>query len=157
MPFINSSKGYTLLETVIAIIIFGVLVSVTISVVANQSESYSQLVGQTMGLADARKAIRSLRNDVQNMAVSNISTMQAEQLVFADFGGNTITYNFLSGTLLRNGVTLVNGLVAAPFAYLDINQDTTAIADSVKFIGIDLNISNNGQALNMEELIYARN
>jgi len=83
--------------------------------------------------------------------------MDNDSFIFTDNNDDVITYLYSSGTLLRNGQVLVSSLQSEPFTYLNIEQTITADSDSVKFIGISINVYNNGSTINMEEIIYARN
>ncbi len=154
---IKQEAGYTLLEMITATVVFGVLGVIVIGVIAKQTESFNQVLNQTVGLADSRKAIQVFRRDIHNLSVVNISKMDNDYLKFVDNDGENISYQLTGSNLIRNGAVLLNGITADPFRYLDIDQEITGVKGSVKFIGIVLNVNRNNESIAMEEIVYARN
>jgi len=127
------------------------------NVIANQTESFNQVLNQTVGLTDSRKVIGLLRRDIQNLVVENINTINNDKFEFTDNDGEVVNY-VVSGTdLYRNEDIVLSGLTENPFRYLNIDQEATTVEDSIKFIGVTLSIVRNSENVTMEEIIYARN
>ena len=156
-PCCKNENGYTLFEVVVASIVFGILGVIAVGVIANQSESFNQVLNQTVALTDSRKVIQMLRRDIQNLTVSNINTMNSDEFDFTNNDGDEIVYEISGSDLIRNDDIILSGLTAGPFSYLNIDQETTGVQDSVKFIGVNLSILRNSESVVMEEIIYARN
>ncbi len=154
---LKSENGFTLLELVISVVLIGIIGTLIISVVANQTVSFNRVLDHTVGLADSRKAIQMVRKDVQNLTVANITKMTGDQLRFVDNNGNNVVYKKAGSKFTRNNDIILDGLNQSPFRYLNIDQQVTAEEDSVKFIGITLSIVRSTESVVMEEIIYARN
>ncbi|KAA3617280.1 MAG: type II secretion system protein [Calditrichaeota bacterium] len=153
----KNENGATLMEVTVGMIIFGIIGSIVVAVIANQTESFNQVLNQEVGRSDVRKAIRTMRRDIQNLSISNIATMTSGQFVFMDNDGNNVSYIKSGYNLSRNDNVILTGLAEDPFSYLNIDKTTTGVQDSVKFIGVTLNIVRNSQSVKVEEVIYARN
>ncbi len=154
---IKTENGFTLLEMIVSIIILGILGVIAVSIIANQTESFNQVVNQTVGLTDSRKVVRMLRSDIQNLTVANIITKNGDQFEFTDNDGTNISYQKTGSEFTRNENLILTGLDQSPFTYLNIDQQTTSTTDSIKFIGVSLSIVINNESVVMEEIIYARN
>ncbi|MCP4411102.1 MAG: prepilin-type N-terminal cleavage/methylation domain-containing protein, partial [Gammaproteobacteria bacterium] len=124
---LKSENGFTLLELVISVVLIGIIGTIIISVVANQTVSFNRVLNHTVGLTDSRKAIQMVRKDIQNLTVANIITMTSDELGFIDNNGANVTYLKTGSNFTRNDNTILNGLDQSPFKYLNIDQQVTAV------------------------------
>jgi len=145
------------MELVVGLVLTAIIGTITLTIVFNQSNAFNQMFHQTAVTVDTRKAIRMLRQDIQNMSTANLKTMQPSDLLFTNNNGQDVRYVATDGAFYRNENEILPGIQEAPFSYLNSDGNETAVQDSVVFIGVRLNINRNDETIVMEETIYARN
>jgi len=155
--YVSKENGFTLVELIVSIMIFGIIGLVAFNIIYNQANTFNQVFNQTTSISDTRNVIRLLRRDIQNLSVADISTLESSNFVFTNSEGNEVAYTISDGSLTRNETPILTGVLENPFTYLNINQIETAVKDSVRFIGVTLSTSRNHETVRIEEIIYARN
>lgn len=149
--------GYTLIELIITVIITGIIAVVAVDIIYLQARTYNQVFDRSLLIAEGRKAIVALRDDVQGIDPSKISSMEADRLTFQNFNDETIDYYFHDSQLDRNNNKLADYVQAAPFQYLDKDKNVTASAASLAFVKVQLNFTYGSNSTQFEEMLYVRN
>ena len=142
----KTTRAFTLIELVIVIVLIGIL-----------SATGSLLLRQTFKGYFTGENITDLANKT-NIATSNlmrelksaetISVIGANTLTFVNQLGQTVVID-LSGTTLRRSVngagaqTLCTQVISVAFAYVDQAFATTAVANNVRFLTMQLVASTN--------------
>ncbi len=155
---LSSENGFTLIELVTVIVIMGVLVGLSIGIIAVSGESVQQVFNQTNSRSELRMAMRVFRNDFQKLSVDSILTAQSDQLSFYDIDGNYVNYHMVGYNLVRNNENFLNNVRANPFEYLDQDYiQVESAADLISFIRLNLIIERNGHTKTLTDVFYARN
>ncbi len=154
----DNEHGFTLIELVVTFIILGIISTIAIGILDTNTKTYSEVFYRSYLLTEGRNALRVIRNDIQNMNRETLSILEAGHMKFDDVDGNSIEYELSSASLLRNSQPLLNHLSNPDvFVYLDKNQDTTNVAQNVRFIRVNLKLTRNNFEIEMGEKIYVRN
>jgi len=155
---INEERGFSLIELIVAFVILGIISAIAFGILDTNTEIYSEVFYRSFLLSEGRKAMRVLRNDIQNMDRATLSTIESDNIQFEDMAGNEIEYEVSASSLLRNGEVLIDFLDDQDvFVYLDANRDTTQSAQNVRFIGVNLELAKNNYKIKLGETIYVRN
>lgn len=102
-------------------------------------------------------ALEYLADDIHNIrSQSDIATIGSNQLTFTDMNGNTVQYTLSGGALLRNSLTLANGIQSFTFTFLDKNGAATATAASVRYISINIAASSSNVSTSSRTTVGTR-
>lgn len=145
------------MEVVIVIVVVAIFSVVVADIIYLQVANFSQVFNRAILLAEWRKTMAQMRVDVQEIDPHNITMMKNNRLTFNNFDGQIIDYEYISNILNRNGVKVAEWVQSDPFQYLDDNQNITTDSDSLNFIRITLDLSREGKAVQVSELLYIRN
>ena len=155
--FFKVEKGYTLFELIIVVIILGIVSVLVVDLMSRQTEVLTRVFNNANLLGDGRRALEYLRRDLHGVSADSISIMTASNLTFQKSDGSTVQYARNAATLQRNGITLAENVLYDPFDYLDANQNFTASTANLVFVGINLQLGNSGESVQLEEIIFLRN
>lgn len=154
----TQQKGIALAEVVVAFIVMGVILFIATGLIHTNSQSYARLYFRSLLMAEARKASRTLRNDIQALNPNRLTVMKENQLKFQNLNGETVEYKLVGNSLLRNGQTVATHVKSAKiFSYLDKDKKETAVASEVFFIQYQFQFEVNEYSFDAGELVYARN
>jgi|SRR5579883_1783690 len=139
---LRGSRGFTLIEMIMTIIILSIICTILGSFLlqAYQVFQSSQMISTTDwgGLL----VLERMTDDIHNIRSSgDISVIQPTQLTFVDVNGNSVNYQFSSGAISRNGVSLATGVQSFNLSYLDENGATTSTASAVSYIVLSVSFS----------------
>lgn len=149
--------GFTLIEVIVTLVITGIIAVVAVDIIYLQARTYNQVFDRSLLINEARKAVVALRDDVQGIDPSKITSMEADRLTFQNFNGETIDYYFHAGQLDRNNKKLAEYVQTGPFQYLDKDENVTASAADLAFVRVQLNFTYGSNSTQFEELLYVRN
>jgi len=160
-------NGFTLLELVITIVIFGIISLFSLGVIAVNARTIVSVRGATTDNWDVRKAMQMLREDVQeirpqNLFYNNNGNLPARRLKFTALDGTVITYRKQGDLFQRRAgsqpwVELLNTMTTNPFSYLDINSNSTNNRNDVVFIQVSIQAAGNVRTITLEDKFYVRN
>jgi len=155
----SRENGFTLTEVILSVVLVGIVTSLALGILHTQARTYSQIYNRSLMTFEARNALRLLRSEIRSMNPNNISTLSAGTLEFTDVQNNTVLYNYKEQDkeLIRNNQVILKNLTAAPFQYLDKDQNVTEQKSEVRFVKINLQLAAGNESAQMEELIYVRN
>lgn len=139
------SRGFTYLEFIIVIVLLAILGG-TASLILKQNYTSYFTAKKIMALAtNANIAADNLMRELKS--ASSLSTLGTTSLTFVNQQGQTITID-LSGTTLRRNVnsggtqTLCSQVSSVAFAYFDSAFATTAVVANVRYITLQMTLTN---------------
>ena len=138
-------KGFTLIETVIVILILSIIAAIASKVMQAAFNAYFTNQYITNANIQARLALERLSRDVRAISsAGSISTATASQLSFTDVNGNTITYQLTGSQLMRSGQVLADGVSNLSFTYLDRNAASTTTPANICYVTTTLGFNSGG-------------
>lgn len=138
-------KGFTLIELVFVIVILTIIAAIGSRVMAAAFNSYFDNQNIIIANAQGRLALEKMIRDVHAInSPTSITTATSSQLSFVDVSGNTVTYALSGTTLNRSGVALADGVGSLSFAYYDGTGAVTAVTTNIRYITVNLTITNSG-------------
>lgn len=159
--------GFTLFELIMSIAIMGV-VTVWIGMLLLQIVENFNIIENRQNIAMQGKITMDwMVNDIREISVSgsdlSLSNADLNKVSFTSVSGEPISYEFISGLILRSNKTLCENVSNLVFTYWDV--DNIAIPSPVSLINIDrihhvvvnLSLSRAGEAYNLESWITLRN
>ena len=162
---IPHSKGFTLIEVIIVIVIVGIISTVAAMIILEGAKSYtiedsrSNLHYQTrLGMERMAREIRLIRS----RTAPDIPTMAANTIRYTDIQGIQMGFRLTGTTLERtqdNGTTwqpLATGVTALTFTYLQ-QSGAVATATTLWYVTIAITAQQGADTLNMSTRVYPRN
>ena len=158
------SKGFTLIEIIITIIIVAIISSIAAVIISGGAESYSDGLLRSdihyqakLGVERAAREARMVRSCGDIVGPANPSAT----LSFTDITNTVVTFTVAGSTLQRNGVTLANNVTTAqPFRFLDSSGNPTtscASPNDIWFVEIALSVQQGAESLDMRTRVHPRN
>ncbi len=139
------SLGFTLIEIVVAIVLFGVIGAVVSRVLTQGFESYT--TGRNVAEMDwqGRVALERLTRELRTIrSPSSITMTSATDMSFVDVDGATIRYCAgavggcpgATGDLVRNTQVLASGISGLTFSYLTRTGASTVTPAQVYYVSV---------------------
>jgi len=165
-----NSKGFTLIEAIITIVIVGIISSIAALIIlaGMKASSKEQNLSNThyqarLAMERMAREIRTINSqgNVGTVAIGTITGNPTNSLIFTDLTGTNITYSLSGQTLNRTvgGVpsTLATGVTTLEFRHYDIANALTASALAVWTIDISLTDTQVADSLPMRTRVHPRN
>ncbi len=149
--------GFTLLEFVFTILLVGII-SVVVGRILYQGYN-DMMMSENISNADWQGliALDRITNDIHTIRSSaDVTTISSTQLAFVDINGNTVTLQYSGSTITRNGLTLATGVTDFSFGYLDNTGATTSSPASVRYITINMTVTQGTMTLGMSTVAGTR-
>jgi len=154
----QNENGFTLIELVMVIILSGIMVAVSMRMLAVGFSAYLKGSNAVSAEQQAHLALERMARDIRAVrSPADISTATASQLTFTDFTGNSIAYSLSSTNLTRGSQILAGGISSLTFSYYDLNGNTTATLTAIRYIGISLNVTQGGSNFTISTAVYPEN
>jgi len=140
------NQGFTLFETILVIVILGVIAAMVSGIFHEGFKSYTTTQEITHINQQARIGLLEMERDLRAIRSPNELTISSNNILFTDINGNTINY-FLAGTsLMRNSQAVADNISQLTFQYFDANASATSTATLVRYITpVVISTSNNKQ------------
>lgn len=154
----KSKKGFTLVELLIVVVIAGIIFALASPLLQTGFNAF--FTQQNLSDADwqGRLATERMSRDLRAIpTASNISTADSNQLSYVDSSSNIVNYQLSGTNLTLNGDVLARGINSLTFTYYDANGAVTGLIANIRYIGIDLNITQNNTNTTLSTLVNLRN
>ena len=133
-------------------------------ILALNAKTFRFVTDHTIARWDARSALTNIKNEIRMIRPALIqgSVLKQDELVFKNIHGELYRFKYKNNSLLRkvnseNWETLIRGLTAPPFTYLDIHKTVTTQTNSLAYIHLNLKVRHKSEAVQLSEMIYVRN
>lgn len=151
--------AYTLIELVVVIAVLGVVCGFLFYALQASASAYIDLRHRSANVADAQFALELMSKEIREIRSASdgdLPTHTASALGFTDAGGTSIAYSYGSGTLSRNGFTLLNRLTAFAFAYKKADGTAATDASDIWTIEVTMTLARSGKTLSLRTRIFPR-
>jgi prepilin-type N-terminal cleavage/methylation domain-containing protein len=147
MKKLSSQIGFTLIESVMVIILLGIIGSVISSIYIQGLSARMTAQNVSDSVWQGQVALERMIRDIRLVRSANdITTMTATNFVFTNMSGQSINYAISGTTLTLNGNILADGIKSLAFAY-KTNANATASQASLNtaYVKITLDIEENAK------------
>lgn len=157
-------KGITLIETILLIVVLGTIAFVAAPLIDTAIDSWSFVTYRSELWQDTELAFSRMTSEIKeirgntDILAANTSTLQ-----FMTVGGENITYAFTGSTLSRNGNTLISGVNAFSFTYLDTSLNVIAaplvspMVTNIRVVRIYIVVGPTGGTFALQTDVHPRN
>lgn len=154
----KSKQGFTLVELLIVVVIAGIIFALASPLLQTGFNAFFTQQNLSDAEWQGRLATERMSRDLRAIpTVANISTAGSNQLIYLDSSGSTVNYQ-LSGTdLTLSGNVLARGINNLTFTYYDANGAVTGLIANIRYIDINLNITQNNTNTTLSTLVNLRN
>lgn len=153
-----NSKGLSLIELVITIVIIAIIFGIAALIIQKGSESYFKQESESDITNQGRYAIEKMAREIRaTRSTADITTATAAQYTFTDSDGNAINYQFAGGNLNRNGTLLASNVSNASFQYYDNADVVTAVIANIWRIEIAFTVAKGSDSVAFKVSVHPRN
>lgn len=160
---IRNSKGFTLVEIIIAIVIISIIAGIAAMIILQGVRGYSDEEQRSNLHYQARFAVERMAREIRLVrSQPDITTMAANTLQYIDIQGNQMGFQVVGNTIQRaqnaTSQPLATGSnVALNFTYLRQDGTPAAVAAQLWFVVIDLTIQQGSESLQMRTRVHPMN
>ena len=158
--------GFTLVELVASIVLFGVVAAMTARVLGQGFQSF--IMGRNIAETDwqARVALERMTRELRAIrAPADIIMTSGSDLTFTDIDGNAIRYCMGTvgtcpgavGDLTRNMQALATGVSGLAFSYLTSTGAATATPAQVYYVMVALTATQGSMSKSYQAVVSPRN
>ncbi len=163
---IANASGFTLIEIVAAIVLFGIIGAMVSRVLSQSFNSY--VMGRNVAETDwqARVALERMTRELRSIrAPSDITMTSASDLSFVDAEGTVIRYCAggvgtcpgVTGDLMRNSQVLATGVSALGFSYLSKTATATVTPTQVYYVVVSFSATQGAISKSYQVAVNPRN
>jgi len=150
------ASGFTLFETVMVIVLVGIIATLAAPLMLNSARSTSIQYDLSTVFGQGQNAANIMTTSLRNL--KTILNARANAIRFEDIDGNTITYNVNNNQILRqSGNVLATNTSSLSFAYLDSSANPTQTLTDVRYITFSFTMTSNGQNHTYTDTVFLRN
>ncbi len=157
---VRRSRGFTLLELVLVIIILALIAGVSSTILSGGFDAYFRQRDVSDADWQGHLALQRLNRDlraVRSATAADLVMIPASQITLVNTAGSSINYSLSGNVLLRNGQPLADGISALSFTYLRRDGKTLAAdATQVYYIAASFTVTRGGANLTSRTLIKPR-
>ena len=163
---IHTSRGFTLVEIVITIVIVGIISGIAAMVILQGAKAYSVEQSRSDVHYQARLALERMGREirmVRSRTVADIPMMNPTLFLYTDSQGIQMGFRLNAGAAQRtedNGTTwqtLATGVTALNFSYLQQDDVTAATAPTLWLVVIDMTSQQGSETLQIRTRVHPRN
>jgi prepilin-type N-terminal cleavage/methylation domain-containing protein len=161
-----NSKGFTLIEIVITIVLISILSGVAALIILQGVRSYSAEGSRSNMHYQARLAVERMAREirlVRSQTAADITTMNPTLIRYTDISGKQMGFRLNAGNIERTQdnaatwETLATGVTALAFTYLRQDGVTGAAATNLWFVVIDVTDQQGTETLQMRTRVHPMN
>ncbi len=170
------AQGFTLIETIMSIVIIGIVGVIVALTIYEGVEGYLLASRRMVLTQDARNALTRMIREIggldKRMSAGNmvgILTADVSNFRFIDSSNSDITFDKSGTTIRRSGDgqvtfdTLANNASALTFKYYNVsNTELTSVPlsqgniNNIRWLSIEITLSVNGQSVKMRSQVFPR-
>lgn len=152
------TRGFTLIEAVISIVIVGIVFAIGSIVLNRGIAEYFAHKDFARADGEARLALERMTRDLRGMQ-STPTITPPTQIGFVTAAGTSVVYSQSGSLLLRNGAQLANDLAPGTlaFSYLDPNAAPTTTPSAVRSITVQFREQRGASSNLYRATVTARN
>ena len=164
-PHTPDSKGFTLMEVIITIVIVGIISGIAAMIILQGMQTYTKEQNLSDAHYQGRQAMERMAREIRLIrSTADITASTATTLRFTDVNGSALGFQWTNPTLNRwNGVSddvLASGVAAFSFTYYK-NDGTVAVLPAdlglLWFIDIAMTSQQGSETLPMQTRVHPRN
>jgi len=141
---LKKQQGFTLIELIIVTVLIGFLGVGAVEMLRIGVESQIKVQNAQSAAWDGQIAITRMTEDLHAIkSAADITTASASALTFKNYDGTTVSYALSGGQLLRNSYALADNVTSLVFTYYNSAGSVTTTLANIRYIGINLSITNN--------------
>ncbi|KTD82578.1 prepilin-type N-terminal cleavage/methylation domain-containing protein [Legionella waltersii] len=151
-------KGFTLIEMVIVMVITGIIVAITATMLNTSFINYFTSVHYSS--LSTQGAIAMMRISKELQQATRFSVINPTSVTFTTVGGTSISYSWSTPILTRTGSaarTLSDDVTNFSLNYYQSNFSTTATASAVRAVTVSMTLSNGTESVPLINTIYLSN
>ncbi len=160
-------RGFTLIETLLGIVVMGIVMLAFASIARLSVDSYSLIVDRKEAMSQARYALNRITQELVSINPASITSISSTNLSFNDSVGNPT--NFRSQTtsgvvqIFRGNDLLATNVSSFGFVYYDANNNLISDGNlsNLRRIAVDMGVyagNGNGHGdMKMRGEVYPRN
>jgi len=151
---LKSSKGFTLIEIIIVIVILSIVSAITIYFMVNSLKVYTMIVKQKTLLDEGKLALERMCRDIRDAqsitSTSNSITLTRTNATAQDIAGESITFRLTGSTLEK---------VKASVGYaMASNVSALTVTNTSNEITLQLTLSlGTGENVTLQTKVYPKN
>jgi len=146
--------GFTFIETILAVIMVGILASVTAKILNVSLDIYSLIVNRNNAFHTARVGMDRMVDELVEIRFTDITWMTSTRLSFIDRTGSATNFRLTTVSLHGNTVPCIyrgddylsGNITAFDFDYFKEDGSTAYFSWQMKMITIDLELEAPGEA-----------
>lgn len=154
----NSEHGYSMLELIVVISVFGIIAGLAIGIISLNGQTIQRVYSKSLGRSELRKTLKIMRVDFQKLSSDSLLHTDSTQIAFYDLNNNYINYHMVGSLLLRNSQVLLRNVQETPFTYRDADYAVIQTGSTpVAYVQVNLVVNINGQVQRISDVFYVRN
>mgnify|MGYP001205349438 CR=1 FL=1 len=142
---IERCRGFTLVESLLAIVIISTMVVAVAEILLSGMGSFSLITDRREALQGARLAVNMMTDEIQSISdpATDITAISANSITFTPGGGGgPVTYSISGANLTRNTKTLATSVTpTSGFEYFTANGAATTNPAQVYRVGVSVGVS----------------
>lgn len=163
---IPQSKGFTLIEAIITIVIVGIISSIAALIILQAMKATTKEKNLSDAHYQARIALERMAREIRTIrsqTLADIPVMNATVFRFTDVQGVQMGFQLNAGNIQRTQdnaatwQTLASGVTALNFSYFQQDGVTAATATTLWFVEISLTDTQGADSLTMRMRVHPRN
>lgn len=160
----NKKRAFTLIETVLVIVVIGIIALITAPLIESAIESWSFVSYRSELWQNAELAFSRMATEIKEVrGNSDIVTANNQTFSFINVAGQDITYSFSGNTLNRNGNPLVSNIEAFSFSYFNINLEevdsplVSPMVTDIRVVRLYMVLGPTGRTFTLQTDVHPRN
>lgn len=163
----NNSRGFTLIELVLVIILIGIIAGVIALPLLEGTKGWFQATTRETITESGRVAMERMMREIRNTGrkadnTPCISSAASSTFTFSDINGdltncNSTTFSLSGANIQRNGINLSDNVQSLTFSYYDANNAPTAVAANVRRVVIEIVSTRGGETVRKYSEVYLAN
>jgi len=166
----SNSKGFTLVEIVITIVLIGILSGIAAMIILQGVRAYSGEQSRSDVHYQARIAMERMTREIRSARLASetgtvisgaITGNPTSSFIFTDLSGGTIRYSLSGADLMRTTggmpVLLAQGITSLEFRHYDKAGAPTLTAANLWVVELGLVAQQGGETLDLRTRVHPRN